>query len=393
MQKFLAFTFAACLVQGAFLAPVIARLKGANRRATRLLAALTLCFLPMIGEEFIGVAGLADQYPHSLGSSATMDFLIAPLLLLYAWTLTDPARAFTRRDLLQGIPFGIATLILAPYYSLSGADKLALLDVGLPTSLSFVIVMKIVLGTVYLGLVIRHLHRVLNAPGATRDPQVVWFRRAMFALVAVGCASVAIAIAASAGVDLPIDSDAIGTLFLGASIYMICFILIRHPVVNNVGRPAGEPEVVQLSFRPKYGTSPLTAAQKEKHARRLVQLMDSDRPFRDMQLSLEKLAAALHLAPGHLSQVLNEQLGMNFYEFVNEYRVRDVMARIGSGHDGSKTILTLAYESGFNSKASFNRAFKRVTGVTPTEYARRGFAEVAGPSNGGGPTRRRELTL
>jgi AraC-like DNA-binding protein len=71
-----------------------------------------------------------------------------------------------------------------------------------------------------------------------------------------------------------------------------------------------------------------------------------------------------------VAQVLNEGLAVNFYEFVNEYRVREAQSRIADPRSADQTLLTIAFESGFNSKASFNRAFKRVTGQTPSAYAR-----------------------
>ncbi|MGH7461925.1 MAG: helix-turn-helix domain-containing protein [Longimicrobiales bacterium] len=78
-----------------------------------------------------------------------------------------------------------------------------------------------------------------------------------------------------------------------------------------------------------------------------------------IRLPLEKLADALHIRPGYLSQVLNEHLGMNFYEFLNEHRVREVQSRMADPARSDRTLLALAHESGFNSKASFNRVQTR----------------------------------
>jgi AraC-like DNA-binding protein len=371
-QSLLAFLFAVCLIQGAFLGPVVANLDRGNRRATLILAALLLCFLPAIGEEFIEVSGLTTRLPHTIGSSITVDFLIAPLLLFYARSLTEPDARYRRRDLIHFAPFALAVLALLPWYAQSGAAKLRSLDGGVPAAMQVVVILKIIVAVAYVTLVIRHLHRFVKRPGNpnARDPNVLWFLRAMVALACVAAGSVVIGLLPRAGVAIPIDSDALGTLFMGGSIYLISFLLIRHPFAPVRVAPASEPGAVR-AVRVKYESSPLDQAQKRHYLDRLTRHMEAEKPFRDMQLSLEKLASAIDIRPGYLSQVLNEQVGVNFYEFVNTYRVGEVQMRIAAGEHASRTLLSLAYESGFNSKASFNRAFKRVTGLTPSEYARR----------------------
>jgi len=124
------------------------------------------------------------------------------------------------------------------------------------------------------------------------------------------------------------------------------------------------------SRRPKYASSPLDQDAKRRHAERLSRHMVLERPFLDPSLNLEGLARSLRILPSYLSQVLNEELGQNFYEYVSEFRVREVQARLCTSDCAERTLLALAFESGFNSKASFNRAFKRVTGMTPSEFAR-----------------------
>ena len=371
-QSFLAFLFAVCLAQGAFLGPVAASLKGANRRATQLLALLILCFLPMIGEEWLEVAGLTERWPHVIASSIAVDYLIAPLLLFYAWSITDTERRFTRSDLLHFLPFAVALLVLLPYYALSGQAKLAVLESGLPSSMKLVITGKIGLGAAYLTAVLRHMQsfvRRADNPRA-RDPHVIWFLRMMYALAGMALASLVLGLLPPAGVPVPIDSDTLGTLFLCSSIYMISFLLIRHPLTVAGAGVSLAQLVVPARSRPRYETSPLGEVQKQEYLDRLVRYMENEKPFLDMQLSLDKLAGALDLKPGYLSQVLNERLELNFYEFVNEYRVREAQAKIADAARADRTLLAIAHESGFNSKASFNRAFRRVTGKTPSEYAR-----------------------
>lgn len=368
----LAFLFGVCLVQSAFLAPLVANMKGVNWRATRVLALLMLSFLPSIGEDLINAAGWIPRFPHVLGSSITVDFLIAPLLYFYGRSLMDPDRPFSRRDLLQFVPFVLATLVLVPYLMLSGPEKLEATRNELPASFHLIIAAKIVVAPVYITVIIRQLHRFVtrrDEPRA-RDPNVVWFYRAIIALAGMAVTSLIVGLLPSTGVQLPIDSDTIGALFICGSIFMLSALLICHPLTAMPGLNGTLAQlVVPAPLRRKYETSPLNEAQKQQYLDRLVRYMEDRKPYLDMSLDLEKLAESIRIRPSHMSQLLNERVGMNFYEFVSSYRVREAQSRIADPAQCEKTLIAIAHESGFNSKASFNRAFKRVTGQTPSEYA------------------------
>ena len=72
--------------------------------------------------------------------------------------------------------------------------------------------------------------------------------------------------------------------------------------------------------------------------------------------------------PNHLSQIINELEGKNFYEFVNQYRIEEFKRLVSFPKNHQFTLLSLAFECGFNSKSSFNRYFKKSTGQTPSQY-------------------------
>ncbi len=78
----------------------------------------------------------------------------------------------------------------------------------------------------------------------------------------------------------------------------------------------------------------------------------------------------MNISVNHLSQVINEQLGMTFFDYVNSYRVEEVKARLSSPDVKNFTLLGIAYDSGFNSKSSFNSIFKKFTGLTPSQFAK-----------------------
>ena len=96
--------------------------------------------------------------------------------------------------------------------------------------------------------------------------------------------------------------------------------------------------------------------------------MQSGKPFLDPNLTLAQLSDALEIPSHYLSQVINEVFGLNFFNFVNGYRVEEVKLRILNPKYDSFPVLGIALECGFNSKTAFNRIFKNMTGLTPTEY-------------------------
>jgi AraC-like DNA-binding protein len=102
--------------------------------------------------------------------------------------------------------------------------------------------------------------------------------------------------------------------------------------------------------------------------RTLLRSMEEDKVYRNPDLNLSMLATHTGTAPKTLSAVLNQHLHKSFNEFINEYRVREVQGRLLDGGARERTIAGLAYECGFNSLPTFQRAFKSVSGVSPKEF-------------------------
>lgn len=114
--------------------------------------------------------------------------------------------------------------------------------------------------------------------------------------------------------------------------------------------------------------APLPVSLVQPTLRILDRLMADEKLYRNPDLNLSLLASRAGVAPKTLSTVLNQHLGKSFNEYVNEYRVREVQGRLLGGDSRELTIAGLAYESGFNSLPTFQRAFKAISGVTPREF-------------------------
>ncbi len=107
---------------------------------------------------------------------------------------------------------------------------------------------------------------------------------------------------------------------------------------------------------------------------RLEELLAIERPYLDNDLSLGGLAQMLQTSTHHLSFVLNQRLGMSFYDLINERRVREVQRCLRDPAYARQSILEIALDAGFASKATFNAAFRKHAGTTPSAYRQQGGA-------------------
>jgi AraC-like DNA-binding protein len=115
--------------------------------------------------------------------------------------------------------------------------------------------------------------------------------------------------------------------------------------------------------------TPILQTDDLKHyQQKLEKYMDEHQPYLDPELTIEKLSELTRIRKLSLSQTLNKGFNKNFFTFIKEYRIRHVEQILKNSTRGNSTIMDIAYRSGFNSKTGFNRAFKEVTGKTPTEY-------------------------
>ena len=130
-------------------------------------------------------------------------------------------------------------------------------------------------------------------------------------------------------------------------------------------RPGLAPDTHQSAEPAKYEKSALTAEMAARIERKLRLAMTTDNLHRDANLSLWTLATHIGASPNYVSQTLNENIGESFFDFVNSYRIADAKAQLCQS---DSTVLMIAYDVGFNSRSSFYTAFKKVAGVTPTQF-------------------------
>ena len=117
-----------------------------------------------------------------------------------------------------------------------------------------------------------------------------------------------------------------------------------------------------------YEKSGLNKKEAQQILNSLETLMSADQPYLEGELDLPTLANLISVSPHKLSQVLNVYLNKNFFDYVNGYRVEKVKEYLADSKNNHYKIESLAFDSGFYSKSTFYKIFKRVEGITPAEF-------------------------
>jgi len=121
----------------------------------------------------------------------------------------------------------------------------------------------------------------------------------------------------------------------------------------------------------KYKTSALLPETVDQVLPKLTRLMQEEKVFLDPDLNLQKLSQQLHVHYNHLSRIINEHMGKSFNDYINGYRIEEAGKMLADPVESQKTILEIAYDTGFYSKSVFNTAFKKFTGLTPSQYKKK----------------------
>lgn len=155
------------------------------------------------------------------------------------------------------------------------------------------------------------------------------------------------------------------TLFFKIFIFILAAFLIPFPFLY-LRRHLSDRNIKKEKNKPRNSTLPPedTAA----YIRKLTYILEVEKFYKDSDLSIKSVASKMLISSRNLSEIINDELKMSFIEFVTEYRIKEAKRILKDPKTKNKSVLEIAYDVGYNSKSAFNRAFKNVTGMTPSEF-------------------------
>lgn len=136
----------------------------------------------------------------------------------------------------------------------------------------------------------------------------------------------------------------------------------------NKNNSVSEKEVIKAIDKEKYRKTGLSKEDAKKYKQQLLNYVQEKKPYLNPTISLKILADDFGITSHQLSQIINDQFGDNFYDFINRFRVEEFKSKINNQEHKHYSLLSLALDCGFNSKSAFNRVFKKFTNQTPSEF-------------------------
>ena len=143
-----------------------------------------------------------------------------------------------------------------------------------------------------------------------------------------------------------------------------------EPDKNNEGTATESIQTSTDTEKKRYAKSGLNDEMANQIYAKLNELMPQQDLYKQDNLTLSDLAKQLDVHPNHLSQVINEKEEKNFYNYINSLRIKEFIRLASQAESEKFTLMSLAYDCGFNSKSTFNKHFKAFTQKTPSEFFR-----------------------
>lgn len=333
-----------------------------NQTAQWLLA--ILCFLVVINCYYVFLLYKNDgSYYEPIYSEINYatPLLYGVLLWFYARSLIHKSLRLRWSDILHFMPFIFFVGFLS-YPLISGINSQAAANYGYP-------IMKLIISPIYFILLLytlrNHRKRLLNEFSYVDHMHHYWLNWIGYgAFVLWLVAVLGYVYNWSNDFSTNILPDYLLISFLAVFLFILAYIgFNRTQIFQSNQEFSNESDDQEDSVMPKPEEEDLS---DEFDALKIV--MVTEKPFLDPKLSLSRLAEISKLPSSKLSHVINSSSNQNFFEFVNSYRVEEVKTRLNEADLNTYSILGIAEECGFNSKASFNRIFKKHTGMTPSQY-------------------------
>jgi len=344
---------------------ILLNLKRNTKNSSKVLISIfVLMHSIFILDLFFYLSNLRYLYPHTFLMSITFSFLYGPIIYFYYKKIVLNYK-FRWVDILHLIPTVAIFIFVLPYYFLSASDKLTIMmevsEVTLEALFNYTFYIKLTSLLVYAGLILKTYYCKVLKDKKLSFEKLKWQRgiaRLVSVYVLFYCVYGLIIISEVIPrieflFHLQIVAMAMMVLYIGYKVFL-------SPNLFSSG--------YFETRNYKYKKSGLTNSFSEDLKEKLLYLLEDEKIYRQNDISLEILSLKLDTTRHNTSQVINEHFGLNFFEIINKYRINEAQLILKKDTHNNLNIIDVAYEVGFNNKVTFNKSFKKILSLTPTQY-------------------------
>jgi AraC-like DNA-binding protein len=361
--------FIVALSIGFFLSLILFLSRKGNTRANKYLSLLIFFFSLLQIWDFLIQTRLIIRFPHMIMTLNPLLFTLGPLIYFYVKALTSIDWKFRVKFVTHFIPAAAFYIYFLPVYLLDEQGKMQLISNAflnhnfiIPPAFYVIAVAHILTYLVFSVLrLVEHAKNIKNNFSFIERLNLSWLKYLLIIYIALWCAF---------AIRVFYPSRWIWNIsaFLSlVTMYIVGYFGYNQPVIFQESMIDIKTAFIKEEKK-KYASSALKEKEITEYLKKIQALMMNEKLYLKNDLKIGDVAEKINLPVYYVSQVINEKLSKNFYDFVNEYRVDEVKKRFADTKYDYLTILAIGFDSGFNSKTAFYSAFKRNTGMIPSAF-------------------------
>lgn len=316
---------------------------------------------------------LALQIPQFTGYGPFAAFFIGPLILLLSVKILWPGKVISKWQLVHFLPFVVHQWSQFSTYAATNAAKVAFLEAyyaapevyAAAPELSIAALLnsawfyghRLVYITASIWMLSRHKQEIQYGLQA-RKYMYTAVRLALYGYCVMWLVVQALTYIPATSLWMSGNRLNINLIALSLVVTSIAILAVRFDIKD----------VFSSRSTKKYANSYIDDSTAENLLLKIEEYVVTDEQFRNGDLRQPDVAKAIGLSPQLISQTINSQTGMTFNQYVNHHRINAIKSLLSAPENEDTDIMNLAYDVGFSSKQTFNRVFKEVAGVTPTQF-------------------------
>jgi len=339
-----------------------------NKRGNLLMSAFfaVLAIVLLNDNAFLNVIGIKDT--GLLNRVLFIPNLILPALFYFSIVYyVNPTRKWGRKDYYLIAPWLVHLLLIIPFLinpEIKDSSKewhnYALIYKYFTESLFVIFI--VVLNLMLLSLLKKHKKRIGRAHSNYEGVDLAWVRNLIYLAPLLLLSYVFMAL-----IDSPLANN-IGDFILVAVFFYVGYSLVRQREIHSISLPPIVEDKPLLTDTQPVQNQLLSEEQLKVLASKLETVMAEQKPYLDPNLNLHQLSVKAELRKPELSYLLNTHFEMNFYAFINHYRIEESKKILSNPEKSHFSMVGVASESGYKSKSTFYSRFKEATGSSPAEY-------------------------